>query len=162
MVSLKRQIVEFISNWLWYQFTETERYVFCAVALCLCSCFQTVGAQEPLDLRGNATATMKKAASYYHKNVASHGGYVYFYSLDLKQRWGEGMATRNQIWVQPPGTPTVGLAYLKAYSVTGDAFYLDAATDAAMSVAYGQLKSGGWTNLVDFDPRSPAAGNYRN
>ncbi|MEO8497224.1 MAG: pectate lyase, partial [Planctomycetota bacterium] len=40
--------------------------------------------------------------------------------------------------------------------------YLDAATDAAVAVAYGQLQSGGWTNSVDFDPASPHAAAYRN
>ncbi|MCA9147273.1 MAG: pectic acid lyase, partial [Planctomycetales bacterium] len=105
---------------------------------------------------------MRKAAAFYREQVASHGGYVYHYSLDLRQRWGEGEATASQIWVQPPGTPTVGMAFLKAYGATGDKFYLDAATDAAMAVAYGQLKSGGWTNSVDFDPSSDRTAEYRN
>ena len=98
------------------------------------------------DLRQRASDTMHRATEFYHSQVASHGGYVYHYSLDLTQRWGEGVATGNQIWVQPPGTPTVGLASLQAYEATGDRFYLDAATDAALALVYGQLKSGGWTN----------------
>jgi PelA/Pel-15E family pectate lyase len=114
------------------------------------------------DLRQQAIDTMYKAAQFYHSHVASHGGYVYHYSLDLTQRWGEGVATKNQIWVQPPGTPTVGLAYLKAYEATGDRFYLDAATDAAIALVYGQLKSGGWTNSIDFDPNSKHVADYRN
>ncbi len=114
------------------------------------------------DLRQQAIDTMYKAAQFYHSQVASHGGYVYHYSLDLTQRWGEGVATNSQIWVQPPGTPTVGLAYLKAYEATGDRFYLDAATDAAIAVVYGQLKSGGWTNSIDFDPKSKHVAEYRN
>ena len=109
-----------------------------------------------------ATVAMRKAAAFYRGQVASHGGYVYFYSLDLKQRWGEGVATDDQIWVQPPGTPTVGLAYLKAYRATREKVYLDAATDAALALVYGQLKSGGWTNCVDFDPRGQRVANYRN
>jgi PelA/Pel-15E family pectate lyase len=113
-------------------------------------------------LREQAVTTLKKAARFYREQVATHGGYVYHYSLDLAQRWGEGRATADQIWVQPPGTPTVGLAYLKAYEATGDRYFLEAATDAALSIAYGQLKSGGWTNLVDFDPNSPDAADYRN
>src|SRR5215207_6731786 len=66
-------------------------------------------------LREQASATMRKAAEYYRNKVALHGGYVYYYSPDLKLRHGEGPATATQIWVQPPGTPTVGLAYLAAY-----------------------------------------------
>ena len=103
-----------------------------------------------------------KAAEFYRGEVASHGGYVYHYSLDLSQRWGEGVATKDQIWVQPPGTPTVGMAYLKAYEATGDPFFLDAATDAANAIVYGQLESGGWTNSVDFDPKGSHVAQYRN
>lgn len=113
-------------------------------------------------MHDEAVATMKKAAVFYHGQVASHGGYVYHYSLDLEKRWGEGEATRSQIWVQPPGTPTVGMAFLRAYQSTKDPFYLQAAKDAADALVYGQLKSGGWTNSIDFDPNSPNVADYRN
>jgi PelA/Pel-15E family pectate lyase len=109
-----------------------------------------------------AKSTMRLAAEYYRGKVASHGGYVYHYSTDLKQRWGEGVATVDQIWVQPPGTPTVGMAYLDAYAATHDPFYLEAATDAANALVYGQLKSGGWQNCVDFNPRGDKVNQYRN
>ncbi len=120
----------------------------------------TVSAQG--DLRQQAIDTIREAAEFYHNQVASYGGYVYHYSLDLTQRWGEGLATKSQIWVQPPGTPTVGLAYLKAYDATSDRFYLDAATEAAIALVYGQLKSGGWTNSIEFDPNSKHVADYRN
>jgi len=106
-------------------------------------------------------ATLRKAATFYHDRVAVGGGYVYHYSLDLKQRWGEGPAGPTQIWVQPPGTPTVGMAYLEAYEATGDSFYLRAAREAAEALVYGQLESGGWTNSIDFDPNGHVA-RYRN
>ncbi len=108
-----------------------------------------------------ATTAMHQAVEFYRNRVAFRGGYVYYYSVDLKQRWGEGVATPEQIWVQPPGTPTVGMAYLKAYQATGDSFYLNAAQDAAEALVYGQLKSGGWTNMIDFNPRGRVA-QYRN
>lgn len=114
------------------------------------------------DLREWSVATMRMAAVYFHTQVASHGGYVYYYSIDFKQRWGEGKATTDQIWVQPPGTPTVGMAYLKAYEATNEQFYLDAATDAAEALIYGQLKSGGWTNCIDFNPNGQRIAMYRN
>lgn len=114
------------------------------------------------ELRDEAKIALKKAATYYRTQVAAHGGYVYHYSPDLSRRWGEGVATADQIWVQPPGTPTVGLAYLKAYEATGDGFYLEAATAAGEALVYGQLKSGGWTNCVDFDPQGTRSANYRN
>jgi hypothetical protein len=112
-------------------------------------------------LREQALLTMHKAATFFCNEVASHGGYVYYYSVDLKQRWGEGKAARDQTWVQPPGTPTVGMAYLKAFEATGDRFYIDAARKAAEALVYGQLQSGGWTNSIDFNPRGRVA-LYRN
>lgn len=117
---------------------------------------------DEVTFREEVTAAMKRAADFYRHEVASHGGYVYFYSLDLRQRWGEGVATKDQIWVQPPGTPTVGLAFVEAYKATGDADYLDAATAAAEALVYGQLKSGGWTNCVDFDPQGERSADYLN
>jgi PelA/Pel-15E family pectate lyase len=117
---------------------------------------------EDAALRDEAAAALRKAATFYRTSVASHGGYVYYYLLDLSERWGEGKASRDQIWVQPPGTPTVGLAYLKAYAATNDRFYLDAAREAAEALVYGQLASGGWTNCVDFDPQGDRVAKYRN
>ena len=107
-------------------------------------------------------AAMLRAATFYREQVASHGGYVYHYTVDLTRRWGEGEATRDQIWVQPPGTPTVGMAFLKAYEATGNRYYLDAAREAAEALVYGQLQSGGWTNCVDFNPRGRRVAQYQN
>jgi PelA/Pel-15E family pectate lyase len=125
-----------------------------------------IHAGEPVDtslsLRSQALAAMARAAEYYRSKVAVHGGYVYEYSLDLAQRWGEGLAGPEEIWVQPPGTPSVGMAYLDAYDATGDAFYLDAADEAAEALIYGQLQSGGWAASIDFDPRGPRVALYRN
>lgn len=113
-------------------------------------------------LRAASRRSMKRAATFFRTNVASHGGYVYHHSLDLTRRWGEGEATRDQIWVQPPGTPTVGLAYLRAHVATDDMFYLDAAREAAEALVYGQVRSGGWTNCIDFNPRGKRVSQYRN
>ncbi|MEM9644076.1 MAG: pectate lyase [Planctomycetota bacterium] len=112
--------------------------------------------------RSQVLSAMRRAGEYFRENAAHHGGYVYHYSLDLKQRWGEGLATTDQIWVQPPGTPTVGLAFLHAHRATNDPWYLNAATDAAEALVDGQLKSGGWTQVVDFDPEGDRVSDYRN
>jgi PelA/Pel-15E family pectate lyase len=119
------------------------------------------GAAQDDALRDDALRAMKKAAAYYRGTVASHGGYVYYYSLDLTDRWGEGKATPDILFVQPPGTPTVGMAYLKAHAATGDKFHLDAARDAADALVYGQLQSGGWTQVIHFAPAN-RVGKYRN
>jgi PelA/Pel-15E family pectate lyase len=133
----------------------------CAVGMAMLQVLSTSAENTDAEFRQNTTATMRKAAEYYRNQVALHGGYVYYYSPDLKLRHGEGVATATQIWVQPPGTPTVGLAYLAAYKATGDKLYLDAARDAGQALIYGQLKSGGWQNCIDFDPKG-RVNLYRN
>lgn len=119
-------------------------------------------AQEAKSLRDEAAQALARAVDYFASKVAVRGGYVYYVSADLKQRWGEGVAGPQEIWVQPPGTPTVGLAYLKAHEGTGDERYLQAAKAAAQSLIYGQLASGGWTYSVDFDPKGKRVAKYRN
>lgn len=113
------------------------------------------------DLREEAIRTLKQAGTYYRNRVASHGGYVYYYGVDLKERWGEGQASADTIFVQPPGTPTVGMAFLQAHAATGDRFHLDAAREAAEALVYGQLESGGWTQVIHFGP-AKRVGKYRN
>ena len=90
------------------------------------------------------------------------GGYVYFYSTDLKRRLGEGVATPTEVWVQPPGTPTVGMAYLSAWRATGDDFYLEVARETGEALVYGQLQSGGWRNSIEFNPSGTGVDQYRN
>ncbi len=124
-----------------------------------------LGCLTPLsraDLGAEAKACLTKATAYYAEKVATHGGYVYYYSPDLSERWGEGRATVDQVWVQAPGTPTVGGAFLTAYEVTGESAHLKAAQAAAAALLHGQLQSGGWTNAVDFDPKGTQVALYRN
>lgn len=102
-------------------------------------------------LAREARGTMEKATAFM-RTIAAEGGYLWRYSTDLKERAGENAATPSQIWVQPPGTPSMGMAFLHAFEATGDARYLDAAKAAADALAVGQLASGGWDYLVDFDP----------
>lgn len=112
-------------------------------------------------LRDEVVATLKRAGTYFAESVAVEGGYVYYYSPDLSKRLGEGVATRSEIWVQPPGTPAVGEAFLSAYAATSDAFYLSAALKAGEALVYGQLESGGWRNSIDFDSSGPRVDQYR-
>jgi hypothetical protein len=137
------------------------RIVAACVLIQLSGCDTLFADAAQANLREQAVSATRKAAGFFRSHVASHGGYVYYYSTDLSQRWGEGRATAEQIWVQPPGTPTVGMAYLKAYEAAGDEFYLDAATETAEALIYGQLQSGGWTNCIDFNPQGRVA-RYRN
>ena len=109
-----------------------------------------------------AVERMKLATEFVRTHVAVRGGYVYDVTLDLKQRRGEGVATATEIWVQPPGTPTVGTAFVRAWEATGDPLFLDAAVECADALLHGQLESGCWSDRVDFDPRGKNADVYRN
>ena len=135
-----------------------------ALTACVFVASSIVGlAAEPdRKLAEEARGAIGRAVEYFHSRVAVHGGYVYYVSLDGRTRLGEGVASPDQIWVQPPGTPAVGLAFLKAYRATGDEKILQAARDAGTALIYGQLKSGGWRNAVDFDPEGKLAAAYRN
>src|SRR5262245_27243101 len=121
----------------------------------------TWAARADDDLREKASASLRKAVEYYRKNVATEGGYLWRYSDDLVRREGEAKATATQVWVQPPGTPAVGMAYLSAYHATGDTYYLEAATEVARALVRGQLRSGGWDYRIEFDPKLRKDHAYR-
>ncbi len=115
--------------------------------LIVCVDGETVGTPTLVEA---AESTLKEAVQYFRGTISTEGGYLWTYSEDLKERAGEGKATETQIWVQPPGTPSVGFAYLRAYEATGDDFYLEAAKAAADALVWGQLESGGWDYRIDF------------
>ena len=54
------------------------------------------------------------------------------------------------IWIQPPGTPTMGHLFLDAYHATGDEYYYQAAEQVAGALIWAQHPSGGWNYIVDF------------
>jgi PelA/Pel-15E family pectate lyase len=95
-------------------------------------------------------AAMKRATTFMRERCASHGGYVWAYAADFSQRWGEMEAYPSMIWIQPPGTATVGHLYLDCYHATGDEYYYDAAAEVALSLIGAQHPSGGWNYLYDF------------
>jgi PelA/Pel-15E family pectate lyase len=113
------------------------------------------------ELRAEALKTLRKATDFFCTRVATEGGYLWRYSDDLARREGEGKATATMVWVQPPGTPSVGMAYLAAYEATGDAYYLEAARDTARALVKGQLRSGGWDYRIEFDPQKRSGYAYR-
>lgn len=110
-----------------------------------------LSATEPT--RDEVRAAMRKAAEFFHREVASGGGYVWRYSGDLEYRQGEAVATRTMIWVRPPGTPAVADALLDAFEATADRSFLDAAKDAARALVRGQLISGGWDYHIGLGPQ---------
>lgn len=113
------------------------------------------------DTRADALSAAKKAVAFYTQKVATEGGYLWRYSADLKLREGEGKVTGNTVWVQPPGTPAMGAAFVKLYDATGEAAFLDAARGVAEALRRGQLRTGGWQDHIDFDSADRVRIPYR-
>lgn len=116
-------------------------------------------AQDPA--AAEVQQTMIKVARFAHEKVSRHGGYVYLTSSDLALREAEGIPGPKTVWVQPPGTPAVGAALLRAYQATGDETIRIAAYDAALCLTRGQLQSGGWNYQIHFDRAERAKWLYR-
>jgi PelA/Pel-15E family pectate lyase len=93
---------------------------------------------------------MKRATTFMVDTVATRGGYVWQYLPDFSRRWGEIEARPTMIWLQPPGTPTMGHLFLDAYHATGDEYYYRAAERAALAIVAAQLPCGGWNYVADF------------
>ena len=82
-----------------------------------------------------AREALKKAVGYFCDEVAVEGGYVWRVSEDLTRREGEGKVGGTTIWVQPPGTPAVGLALLEVWELSGEEAALRGAVAAAKALA---------------------------
>ncbi len=107
-------------------------------------------AQASTELQEEAAAALESATRHFRTVLSCRGGYLGEYSEDLSIWIGETSETPNEIWIQPPGTPRLGLTFLEAYEVTGDERYLEAATAVADALVWGQLEPGGWYYTVDF------------
>ncbi|HEY8614611.1 pectate lyase [Phenylobacterium sp.] len=110
--------------------------------------------------RDRVLAAMRRATRFMTDKVAFNGGYVWSYLPDFSRRWGELEAKPTMVWVQPPGTATMGHLYLDAYHATGEAQYYAAAEQVAGALIYGQLESGGWNYLIDFGGEGSIADWY--
>ena len=65
--------------------------------------------------RAEIERTMKRATRFMVEEVSTEGGYVWSYLPDMSRRWGEIEAKKSMIWVQPPGTATMGHLFLDAF-----------------------------------------------
>jgi PelA/Pel-15E family pectate lyase len=93
---------------------------------------------------------MRRATRFMVEKVSTRGGYVWQYLPDLSRRWGEMEAYDTMIWIQPPGTTTMGHLFLDAYRATGDEYYYRAAGKVGGALMRGQLECGGWHYMIDF------------
>jgi PelA/Pel-15E family pectate lyase len=112
-------------------------------------------APPPIDVsrkpRGaEALAAMKRATTFMTDTVSYRGGYVWAYLPDFSRTWGEMEAKRTMLWVQPPGTATMGHAFLDAYHATNDPQFWEAAKQSGRALAQAQHPAGGWNYIHDF------------
>ena len=133
----------------------------CALLSLTIALGSTSGHCQEAQARKDASAAMKRAVTFFRENVSAEGGYLWRYSEDLSLREGEEMATASTAWLQPPGTPAVGEAYLRAYERVNERYLLDAAVETARALVKGQLQSGGWDNSIEFDREKRKAHAYR-
>jgi len=94
--------------------------------------------------------TMLKATEFMVDDVSNNGGYVWYYMPDFSRQWGEMEAYKTMIWLQHPGTISMGHLFLDAYRVSGNEYYYKAAQKAAAAIIWGQSNEGGWNYVVDF------------
>jgi hypothetical protein len=95
-------------------------------------------------------STMKAASQFMLEKVSYRGAFVWSYLPDFSRQWGELEASRTMIWMQPPGTASVGHLFLDAYHATGDEYYYHAAERVAGAIIFAQHSSGGWNYVADF------------
>jgi PelA/Pel-15E family pectate lyase len=122
-------------------------------------CFALTAQQPPSPQK--TVAAMRKAAGFFADKVATRGGYHFYYAEDLSYGRSEHGEGPTQIEVQREATPRVGMAYLEAYEATRDPLFLEAARQAARALLAGQLCSGGWDYLIEFDPAKRKSYPYR-
>lgn len=108
-----------------------------------------VFAQTAVAGRAAVLETMRRATRFMVDEASVGGGYVWSALPDFSRRWGELEASPTMIWVQPPGTATMGHLFLDAYHATRDEAYYDAAVSAARALVRGQHPSGGWNYVID-------------
>ena len=106
-------------------------------------CSQALDNKQFSGLAKLAEKSMESGIAFM-QSLSIEGGYVYHYTLDGSEKWGEGKTDDRTIEVQPPGTPAVGMSFLKAYKVTKNPAFLKAAEDAASALIRGQNNPGGW------------------
>ena len=106
--------------------------------------------REPALTQQQASDALRRAVRFFREQASASGSYVYRLSEDLAKREGEGKVGPTTGWIEPPGTPSVGRAYLESYQLTRDPVLLQAATETGMALVRTQLVSGGWDNGIEF------------
>jgi PelA/Pel-15E family pectate lyase len=133
------------------QARRLQRIVLVAALVAALAAVAPVGAQSSAPpTRTQTLDAMKRATTFMVERVSTNGGYVWTYLPDLSRRWGEMEARETMIWLQPPGTASMGHLFLDAYHATGDDYYYAAAEKVAGALIWAQHPAGGWNYMADF------------
>lgn len=97
-------------------------------------------------------AAMKKAVAFHREKLAVHGGYATAWRKDLSAGKSEHRESKTIICLEPPGVTDIGLALTRAFQVTKDPQFLEAARAAGHCLVECQMATGGWDSDFDFDP----------
>lgn len=106
-------------------------------------------------------AGLRRAVAFFRATAGVEGGYVHRVAANRSRRAGEEAVGPTTAWIEPPGTPAVGQAYLDAYEACGDEELLAAAIETGLAVVRGQLQSGGWGERIEFAPADRRGFAYR-
>jgi hypothetical protein len=106
-------------------------------------------------------AAMVKAAHFYRSQLAVAGGYAKSWPEDLATSVGDNSSSPTLTTTQPPGTPAMGMAFLRAYQVAGEPVFRQAALEAAQHLSWIQLATGGWRGDHDLAPGEARQLHYR-
>lgn len=132
-----------------------SRIACVGAGLLLISGMQAQGAPKPLPSKSEALEALNRALALC-RGLAVQGGYASAWSNDLKVGKTEHSDSPTVISIQPPGTTTLGPAFLLAYRATGEQPFWEAAAAAARCLARCQLQSGGWPSDFDFEAKKAA------
>jgi len=130
--------------------SPTKRFGLLITLFFLLTAAVSTDAAAQNKLKNECLEAMQKATKFMVDEVSTNGGYLWHYLPDMSRRWGEMEAYETMIWVQRPGTTSMGHLFLDAYQVTGDKLYQEAADKAARALIWGQLDCGGWNYIIDF------------
>ena len=123
------------------------------IVICLVICTLFVPSllfAKPKKVDDEVKQTMFRATQFMVEKASMNGGYVWNYLPDLSRQWGEMEAYKTMIWLQHPGTVSMGHLFLDAFHVTGNEYYYQAAEKAAAAIIWGQSHEGGWNYMIDF------------
>lgn len=129
---------------------SVSRFKWVVSAMLAISLVSTASAKPKQTPDQEVRDAMRLATEFMMEKVSYNGGFVWNYLPDFSRQWGEMEAKRTMVWIQPPGTPSVGHLLLDAYHCTGDEYYYEQAKRVANALIWGQLPCGGWNYVFDF------------